>query len=48
MSADPKYFGENRPFRDGDDIVISDDDSLSDSNSVNNGVPQAQHEEMIR
>lgn len=47
MSTDPKYFGENRPFRPGDDIVISDD-SLSDSNSQSKGAPQAEHEAMIR
>lgn len=48
MSADPKYFGESRPFGAGDEIVISDDGSLSDSNSQNKGVPQADHEAMIR
>lgn len=48
MSADPKYFGQNREFRAGDEIIISDDGSLSDSNSQRHGVPQAEHEEMIR
>jgi hypothetical protein len=33
MSADPKYFGENRQYRVADEIVISDDGSLSESNS---------------
>jgi len=33
MSADPKYFDPNRPFRAEDDIVISDDVSLSESDS---------------
>ena len=46
--SNPKYFGQNHDFRPGHDVLITDDCSMTDSNSQSKGAPQAEHEEMIR